>query len=111
EFGDSDGDAAKARLHDCRGIVAWKDGLLVADTLNHKIRHIDPRARTSRTLAGGAAAEPNHTDALVLSEPDGLSVANDRLYIADTDNQRIVAVDLTSNLRWTEVRISGLDPP
>ena len=36
-----------------------------------------------------------------LKEPNGLSVGNDKIYVADTGNSRIVVLDLDGALQWT----------
>lgn len=109
EFGDIDGSAAKARLQHPIGL-AYHDGrLYVADTYNHKIKLVDPGRRTSETWLGtgtsGAGLSP-----VQLNEPAGLSVAGNTLYIADTNNHRLLAVDLESRAA-RELVIDGLAPP
>ena len=60
-FGDVDGQGAKVRLQHALDVL-YHDGLLyVADTYNNKIKVIDPRQATSRTLAG--TGEPGMSDA------------------------------------------------
>jgi len=98
DFGDVDGSYPQARLQHALG-VAYREGrLYVADTYNHKIKIIDPVAKTSQTWIGtgeigwqdgpGAAAK--------LAEPSGLSVAGDKLYIADTNNHLIRVADFAT---------------
>src|SRR5262249_20882111 len=48
---------------------------------------------------------------LALYEPGGLSAAGERLFVADTNSHRVVAVDLNSGGHWIEVMIAGLDRP
>jgi hypothetical protein len=91
EFGDRDGDARTARLQHPIGI-ALHDGLVyVADTYNHKVRVVDPREGTVRTLVGtgrsGRADGP--AASAQLSEPNGLAFLDGRLYIADTNNDQV----------------------
>jgi sugar lactone lactonase YvrE len=109
EFGDIDGVSAKARFQHPIGI-AWHDGqLYVADTYNHKIKRIDPVQRTSETWLGtgepGASLSP-----VQLFEPAGATAADGVLYVADTNNHRILAVDLESGAA-REFVVSGLTPP
>jgi hypothetical protein len=98
DFGDVDGVGDAVRLQHPLG-VAYKDGLLyVADTYNSKIKVVSPAARESRTLLGGEEAgwrDGVGQDAL-FDEPGGLSVAGEGLYVADTNNHAIRAVDLTT---------------
>ena len=91
EFGDRDGDARTARLQHPIGI-AFHEGLVyVADTYNHKVRVVDPREGTVRTLVGtgrsGRADGP--AASAQLSEPNGLAFLEGRLYIADTNNDLV----------------------
>jgi thiol-disulfide isomerase/thioredoxin len=109
EFGDIDGAGDRARLQHPIGL-AYHDGLLyVADTYNHKIKQIDPRTRMSRTWLGtgeaGLGLNPTQ-----LSEPAGLTVAGGRLFIADTNNHRILTADLATR-EVAEFTIDGLAPP
>ena len=91
EFGDRDGDARTARLQHPIGIAAHGGLVYVADTYNHKVRVVDPREGTVRTIVGtgrsgradGPAAEAQ------LSEPNGLAFLDGRLYIADTNNNLV----------------------
>lgn len=94
------------------GGLAWADDkLYIADTLNHKIRVVDLSLEvpTIDTLAG--TGEPGNTgddgpaaDA-TLNEPRDLEIGPDGdLYVADTDNNVIRAIDLeTGEIR----RVAG----
>ncbi|MBA4030180.1 MAG: hypothetical protein C0478_04695 [Planctomyces sp.] len=109
EFGDIDGKAGKVRLQHPLGIVFHEGQLFVADSYNHKIKVIDPAKRTSETWLGtgqpGVALSPPQ-----LSEPAGLAVAGKHLLIADTNNHRILKVDLKTKAA-TEFKVEGLTPP
>ena len=116
EFGDQDGQGTDVRLQHPLG-VAYHDGLLyVADTYNHKIKQIGPGLRTSVTFLGngkpglqdgtggthgGAGADAQ------FYEPSGVSIADDRLYIADTNNHAIRVADLGSK-EVTTLQITGV---
>ncbi len=98
EFGDVDGVGDEVRLQHPLG-VAWDQGILyVADSYNNKIKTIDPRTRAARTLLGGG--ETGDRDGIGrearFREPSGLSVANGRLYIADTNNNLVRIADLAT---------------
>ena len=58
--------------------------ILLADTYNHRLRLLDLKDRTIRTLHGGPGQ---------LNEPGGLAVLKGIVYIADTNNHRIVRYD------------------
>ena len=96
EFGDVDGDDFRVRLQHPIGITHHDGILYLADTYNHKIKRILPRTRSAFTLAGAGA--PGHADGpqsqARFAEPSGLSIANNRMYIADTNNHAIRVLDL-----------------
>ena len=110
DFGDQDGDFGQARFQHPLGVAAWGRKVLVADTYNHKIKELDPAAHKVRTLLGDGRPGTGDGGQLGLFEPGGLHVAQDTLYIADTNNHRIVRVALPG-LEWTEVTIEGLESP
>jgi DNA-binding beta-propeller fold protein YncE len=109
DFGDVDGAGNGVRLQHPLGLVAFGDHVLIADTYNHKIKELDPGTRTVKSLFGNG---PGQLDGSASSfyEPGGLSVANDKLYIADTNNHAIRVVDLKTKTAAT-LRINGLQPP
>jgi NHL repeat-containing protein len=98
------------RLQHPLGLLAYGDKLLIADTYNHKIKELDPKKRRVRSLFG--AGKPGQVDGSSSSfyEPGGLALANDKLYIADTNNHAIRVVDLKTK-QSTTLRLSGLTPP
>ena len=109
EFGDIDAIGAKARLQHPLGIVFHDKKLYVADSYNHKVKEINLANAASTTWF--AAAPPNSgLEQPKLNEPAGVAIANRTLYIADTNNHRILAVDLQSKLT-KELKIAGLQPP
>lgn len=95
-FGDRDGAGDAVRLQHPLGI-AHADGVLyLADTYNHRIKRIDPRTGSTTSLYGDGTPGVASGERPRLREPGGLSVAAGRLYIADTDNQRICVAALPS---------------
>jgi sugar lactone lactonase YvrE/thiol-disulfide isomerase/thioredoxin len=108
-FGDVDATGADARFQHPIGIARHGKTLYVADSYNHKIRAVDAETGAVTTWLGdGQAGNTKSTEQL--NEPAGLSVAGGTLYIADTNNHRICAVDLQSReLRILELK--GLEPP
>lgn len=109
EFGDIDGTGDEVRLQHPLGI-ALKDGTLyVADSYNHKIKQVDIKEKTSKTFLG--TGEPGQeVNPPQLSEPAGLAVVGDKLYIADTNNHRILVSNLSTK-ETSELEIKGLTPP
>jgi thiol-disulfide isomerase/thioredoxin len=110
EFGDKDGTGDSVRLQHPLGITFWQGRLLIADTYNHKIKLLDPKTRAVSTFAG--TGQPGQSDGARSSfyEPGGLTVAGDKLYVADTNNHAIRVVDLKTKETKTLV-INGLQPP
>ena len=93
EFGDKDGRGATVRLQHCLGLAYAGGHLYIADTYNNKIKISEPRNRSVHTLVGahkaGDSDDPPH-----FYEPGGLSAVEDRLYVADTNNNKVRTVDL-----------------
>ncbi|XP_056897596.1 NHL repeat-containing protein 2 [Takifugu flavidus] len=102
-FGDVDGKGVDAKLQHPLG-VAWapqQSRLYVADSYNHKIKVVDPKAKQCSTLAGtgeaGDAFGPAFHQSL-FNEPAGICVGSGGklLYVADTNNHRVKVLDLDS---------------
>jgi DNA-binding beta-propeller fold protein YncE len=110
EFGDIDGSGDDVRLQHPLGVAVLDDKVLIADTYNHKIKQLDPKERTVKTLLG--SGKPGQTDGAAPSfyEPGGLSIADNKLYIADTNNHAVRVVDLTTKQTST-LNLKGLQPP
>ena len=110
EFGDTDGVGDAARFQHPLGVLYADGALYVADTYNHKIKRLDLGTRAVKTFAG--TGKPGHTDGARASfyEPGGLSLANNKLYVADTNNHAVRVVDLASGQTST-LHLRGLTPP
>ena len=110
EFGDVDGTGDDVRLQHPLGVVTYGNKVLIADTYNHKIKELDPKADKVTTLLG--TGKPGQADGPAPSfyEPAGLTLANGNLYVADTDNHAIRVIDLKTK-RASTLRINGLTPP
>jgi DNA-binding beta-propeller fold protein YncE len=106
EFGDVDGVGDAARLQHPLGLCAAADGVLVADTYNHRLRHLDPATGRVRRWTG--SGRPGHVDgaaqAACFYEPGGLSATGRHAYVADTNNHAVRVVDLASG----EVQTLGI---
>ena len=98
EFGDVDGAGAAVRLQHPTGIASGDGVIYIADSYNHKIKTLDPTTGVVKTLIG--AGQPGATDgdfaSTQLYEPEGLVVAEGRMYIADTNNHLIRVVNLAT---------------
>ena len=115
-FGDVDGKGDAAKLQHALGVlwVESRKSVLVADTYNHRLKILDPAARSVRQwvgsgksgLADGAGLEAR------FSEPSGLALAPDgrRVFVADTNNHAIRVVDLET-LAVRTLKLSGIPGP
>ncbi len=97
-FGDQDGEGDVVRLQHPLGITEHDGILFVADSYNNKVKRLDPKRRAVTTWLGsgvaGRADGPGHSAAF--REPGGVCAGVDGLYIADTNNHRIVVADWTT---------------
>jgi len=110
EFGDVDGSGDNVRLQHPLGLVSFGDKVLIADTYNHKIKELDPKREKVTSLFG--TGKPGQADGASASfyEPGGLTLAHEKLYVADTNNHAIRVVDLKTKQTST-LRIKDLTPP
>ena len=109
-YGDKDGSYKKALLQHPLGIAYSNNKLYVADTYNNKIKIIDLNKEQINTLAGtgdGGYLDGDLEDA-TFNEPGGITFLNGKLYIADTNNDLIRIIDLSSKKVSTLI-IKGVD--
>jgi sugar lactone lactonase YvrE len=102
-FSGDGGPAHQAALNEPAAlIIDEKNRLYIADQSNHRIRVVDLNTGLIQTIAGtGAATYDGDGKPAVdaaLAGPGGLTLADDRLYIADTFNGRVRCVQLSSGL-------------
>ncbi len=90
DFGDRSGVGREARLQHPLGIAVdeERNALWLADTYNSKIKRIDVRTSEVSTFKIN----------FKLNEPGGLSLYRNKLFIANTNEHQIVALDLQSRL-------------
>ncbi|XP_059181226.1 NHL repeat-containing protein 2 [Centropristis striata] len=102
-FGDVDGKGVDAKLQHPLG-VAWcpeQSLLYVADSYNHKIKVVDPKAKQCSTLAGtgeaGGTLGPEFNKSC-FNEPGGICIGDSGklLYVTDTNNHQVKVLDLSS---------------
>lgn len=83
DFGDTDGVGDDVRMQHQQGIALHPDGrLLVADSYNDALKWVDPSTRRAETWVRG------------FSEPSGVAIGRDLVYVADTNAHRIAVVGL-----------------
>lgn len=111
-FGDEDGIGHAARLQHPLGVAVHEGVVFIADTYNHKIKRLDPRSGNVETIAGSGS--PGHADGpgkkAQFHEPGGVSVAGQTLFVADTNNHAVRAIDLRS-FSVSTLTLEGLAPP
>jgi sugar lactone lactonase YvrE len=110
QLGDVDGVGDGAALQHPMGLAAEAGRLCVADTLNHKVKTVDPATGEVATLFGDG--QPFHDPRAALEgrpavpadargesclrEPEALAWSGPRLLVADSDNHRVLALDPVS---------------
>jgi DNA-binding beta-propeller fold protein YncE len=99
DFGDKDGAGDSVRLQHTLGVASWDGALYVADTYNNRVKRIDPVARSSTAFVG--TGEPGYcdasgTDLAMFYEPGGISAADGRLYVADTNNHQVRIIEVAT---------------
>jgi thiol-disulfide isomerase/thioredoxin len=109
EFGDVDGRGSRVRLQHVLGVTHHDGKLYLADTYNDKVKELNLKTLTVRTIAGGKSNSAV-TDENTFDEPAGVSYAAGKIYVADTNNHRIRTIDLASQ-RVETLEIQGLTPP
>lgn len=110
EFGDIDGEGDDVRLQHPLGAVIYGDQVLLADTYNHKIKILNPQNKTVETFLGDGKAGQIDGAKAEFYEPGGISIANGKLYIADTNNHAVRVADLKTKTVST-LKIEGLTIP
>ena len=109
-FGDRDGPLPQALLQHPLGVAFSGDHLYVADTYNNKIKAVHVNRRTITTISGDG--RPGDTDGPArFNEPAGLSIAGDTLFVADTNNHVVRAIELGRQHAVRTIEIKGLKPP
>ncbi len=110
QFGDKDGTGDDVLLQHPLGVALYDGKILIADTYNHKIKILDTQKRMVETFLGtGKSGQTDGANA-TFYEPAGLSIADEKLFVADTNNHAIRVVDLKTKLVST-LKIVGLTPP
>ncbi len=108
-YDDIDGVGNQARLQHPIGITYNNGFLYVADSYNHKIKIVDIEKKTAKTFLGTGKRGMNN-DIAEFAEPAGLSLAGDKLYVADTNNHAIRVVDVKT-AKISQLELKGLEPP
>ncbi len=112
-FGDVDDKGKSVRLQHPLGVIHSHGKLYICDTYNHKVKELvlseKPGETTSKTFIGDGN-KGNEIKPVRLSEPAGLTLAGETLFIADTNNHRILKVNLKDK-STEEFIVQNLKPP
>ncbi len=100
EFGDRDSIGDAVRLQHPLGVAYHNGRVYIADTYNHRIKTLDPTTRRVDTFAGNGrpGLQDGAATAAQFYEPGGLTIAGNRLYVADTNNHAIRTIDLQTQV-------------
>ncbi len=106
-FGDVDGQGDEVRLQHPLGLFNHNGLIYIADTYNHKIKVLNPSDRACRTFSGNGRA--GYVDGINAQfyEPGGLSIAGNKIYVADTNNHAIRVIDVKTK-EVSTLQIKGL---
>jgi sugar lactone lactonase YvrE len=99
--GSADGGPSVARFNNPTGIVSDAAGrIFVADTDNHTIRMLFMTNFYTASTVAGQAGSPGFVDGTAtqarFNHPTSLAISGNTLYVTDSDNDTIRAIDLTS---------------
>ena len=107
DFGDRDGIGDQAKLQHVQGVCYHEGVLYLADTYNNKIRKLYPDTRevVSFLGLGDPGLEDGSYNEALFYEPEGVAVAEGKLFIADTNNHVIRVGSLeTSEVSTLELK-------
>lgn len=97
DFGDRNGNGMNARFQHPLGVATDGKVLFIADAYNHRIRKLNLADDNVTTLLGSSRGMTTGKNPMFY-EPGGLSLDGEKLYIADTNNNRILVDDLNSGI-------------
>jgi len=108
DFGDQDGAGNDVRLQHPMGVATDGRRVYVADSFNHKVKELDPANGRVQTLFGSKALRPElvpeegipvlpleaSSAQPLFFEPEGIALSEGFLFVADTNNHRVLSIEL-----------------
>ncbi len=112
-FSGDGGPGNQAALNEPAALAVDDEGrLYIADQSNHRVRMVDLKTGMIQTIAGIGIAtydgDGKRAIEIALAGPSGLALVADRLYVADTFNNRVRCVELSSGLMTTVAGDGGV---
>jgi hypothetical protein len=109
DFGDHDAVSKKALLQHPQGLAISNGTIYVADSYNNKIKSLTISSLQVKTVAGSGkqGTADGYLARAEFSEPAGLAIIENRIYVADTNNHRIRVIELGSGEVFT-LELNGL---
>ncbi|MGE0251641.1 MAG: thioredoxin-like domain-containing protein [Dongiaceae bacterium] len=92
DSGKRNGAFNQARFQHPLGVARWRDALFVADTYNQNIRRMELKNKTVEDSFKDFTSDD--ANPIPLASPEGLAVEDNTLYVVDSSNHRIIAMDL-----------------
>jgi DNA-binding beta-propeller fold protein YncE len=96
DFGDQDGKGKSAILQHPLGVHYSEGKVYIADSYNHKIRVLDLATEEVTTIRASAEIICDDASCTRLWEPAGVLKLDHNLYVTDTNNHRILQIDLNT---------------
>ena len=94
DFGDRDGNGVSAELQHPLGVHYSEGALFIADSYNHKIRVLDLSNLDVHTVDATVDIICTDESCTRIWEPAGVVLLGKCLYVSDTNNHRILKIDL-----------------
>ncbi len=96
DFGDKDGRGKEALLQHPLGVFYSKGKIYIADSYNDKIKTLDLKTQEVVVVKASANIVCDDASCSKLWEPAGVIEVGNSLYVSDTNNHRILRIDLTT---------------
>ncbi len=90
--GYKDGSDKEALMNSPNGVFANENGVYITDKLNHRIRKYQTSNKRVKTIFGKEVGKSLGEDTR-FSEPDGLIIVKNHLFVVDSNNNRVVDID------------------